>query len=52
MEIYDAWRMFEKTGSIEHYLLYKNLCKLKESEFCVDINSRLDHQIYQHRRKQ
>ncbi len=30
MNINDAWKDFEKTGSIFKYLEYKNLCKEKE----------------------
>ena len=44
MEINDAWNQFVKTGSVENYIKYKNLCamenciKKEENKLSADIN--------------
>lgn len=53
MEVYNAWKNFEKTGSIEKYLEYKSLCNLykknKEKEQRVNVDRGSDNKIDKHR---
>lgn len=53
MKIYNAWKSFEKTGSIKKYLEFKNICNLyhKEKKQRVNVDTGADNEIDSYRRK-
>lgn len=49
MKVYNAWKDFEKTGSIEKYLEYKNICNsYKEKKQRVNVDRGASNKVDKH----